>query len=121
MDKLITFFDTYIKEDNSQRFYLGFTTVRGKDYLRHEMVSLQDRKAQIEKLENIRSSLHIFNEHKKKQHYNDALDMLISTLSMPAYNNDDLNKKSIEYFETLTKLRGIDYFAKFPQLRKINE
>lgn len=120
MDKLITFFDTYIKEDNSQRFYLGFTTVRGKDYLRHEMVSLQDRKAQIEKLENIRSSLHIFNEHKKKQHYNDALDMLISTLNMPAYNNNDLNKKSIEYFETLTKLRGINYFDKFPQLRKIN-
>ena len=42
------------------------------------MVSLEDRKEQINKLENLRSSLYIFNEHKKKQHYNDALDMLIS-------------------------------------------
>ena len=120
MDKLITFFDDYIKQNDSQRFYLGFTTVRGKDFLRHEMVSLEDRKIQIEKLENIRSTLHIFNKHKKKQHYNDALDMLTSVLSMPEYNSDYLNKRSIEYFQTLTKLRGIDYFDKFPQLRKIN-
>ena len=84
------------------------------------MVSLEDRTEPITKLENLRSSLYIFNEHKKKQHYNDALDMLISTLSMPAYNNENLNKKSREYFETLTTLRGIDYFEKFPQLRKIH-
>ena len=120
MDKLITFFDDYIKQDDSQRFFLGFTTVRGKDYLRHEMVSLEDRKLQIKKLENIRSSLYIFNSHKKKKHYNDALDMLTSVLSMPEYDSDYLNKISIEYFQTLTKLRGIDYFDKFPQLRKIN-
>ncbi len=120
MDKLITFFDDYIKQDDSQRFFLGFTTVRGKDYLRHEMVSLEDRKLQIKKLENIRSSLYIFNAHKKKKHYNDALDMLTSVLSMPEYDSDYLNKRSIEYFQTLTKLRGIDYFDKFPQLRKIN-
>jgi|TARA_B110000263_G_C15268240_1_gene492185 MoaA/NifB/PqqE/SkfB family radical SAM enzyme len=120
MDKLIRFFDRYIKEDNSERFFLGFTTVRGKDYLRHEMVSLEDRKNQIKKLENIRSELYIFNKHNKKEHYNAALNMLISTLSMPEYNDDNLYKKSIEYFETLTKLRKIDYFKKFPQLRKIN-
>ncbi len=120
MDKLITFFDDYIKQDDSQRFFLGFTTVRGKDYLRHEMVSLEDRKLQIKKLENIRSSLYIFNAHKKKKHYNDALDMLTSVLNMPEYDSDYLNKRSIEYFQTLTKLRGIDYFDKFPQLRKIN-
>ena len=112
MDKLITFFDDYIKQDDSQRFFLGFTTVRGKDYLRHEMVSLEDRKLQIKKLENIRSSLYIFNAHKKKKHYNDALDMLTSVLNMPEYDSDYLNKRSIEYFQTLTKLRGIDYFDK---------
>lgn len=118
MDKLIEFFDSYIKEDNSQRFYLGFTTVRGKDYLRHEMVSLEDRKKQIEKLENLRNRLYIFNEHNNKEHYNTALNMLISTLSTKEYNNAELNKREHEYFKTLTKLRNIDYFLKFPHVDK---
>ena len=50
---------------------------------------------QIKKLENIRSELYIFNKHNKKEHYNAALNMLISTLSMPEYNDDNLYKKSI--------------------------
>lgn len=117
MDKLIRFFDQYVKEDNSQRFYLGFTTVRGKDYLRHEMVSLEKRKKQIEKLETIRKELHIFNNHNNKEHYNQALNMLISTLNMPEYNDNELRRRSNEYFETLSKLRKIDYFNMFPYLK----
>ena len=38
MDKLITFFDEYIRQDNPKDSFLGFTTVRGKDFPRHEMV-----------------------------------------------------------------------------------
>lgn len=119
MDKLIEFFDEYIREDNSQRFFLGFTTVRGKDYLRHEMVPLEMRLEQIEKLENLRNTLSIFNTHSTKQHYNTALDMLIQTLSMPEYNDVDLNNKANQYFTKLTELRGLDYFEKFKQLRKL--
>jgi MoaA/NifB/PqqE/SkfB family radical SAM enzyme len=119
MDKLIEFFDEYIREDNSQRFFLGFTTVRGKDYLRHEMVPLEMRLEQIEKLENLRNTLSIFNTHSTKQHYNTALDMLIQTLSMPEYNDNDLNNKANQYFTKLTELRGLDYFEKFKQLRKL--
>ena len=33
MDKLITFFDEYIRQDNPKDS-LGFTTVRGKDFPR---------------------------------------------------------------------------------------
>lgn len=118
MDKLIEFFDEYIREDNSQRFFLGFTTVRGKDYLRHEMVPLNLRLQQIEKLENLRNTLSIFNTHNEKQHYNTALDMLIQTLNMPEYNDVNLNNKANQYFTKLTELRNLDYFDKFPQLRQ---
>jgi len=116
MDKLVSFFNDFIQEDDSQRFYLGFTTVRGKDYLRHEMVPLEDRKLQIEKLEQIKNTQHIFTQHKNKEIYCKSIDMLISTLNMPEYDSKDLKQKSKEYFSKLSELRGIDYFSKFPQL-----
>ncbi len=120
MDKLITFFDEYIRQDNSQRFFLGFTTVRGKDFLRHEMVSLENRNKQIEKLEKLKDKLHIFTEHNKKEHYNTALNMLIQTLSMPEYKDSNLDHRAKEYFNKLTELRGLDYFKAFPQLEEVN-
>lgn len=120
MDKLITFFDEYIREDDSQRFFLGFTTVRGKDFLRHEMVPIEQRQKQIEKLENLKNSLYIMTKHSKKEHYIAALEMLIKTLSMPEYASDYLDQRAIEYFQKLTELRGINYFEKFPQLELVN-
>ena len=120
MDKLITFFDEYIRQDNSQRFFLGFTTVRGKDFLRHEMVSLENRNKQIEKLEKLKDKLYIFTEHNKKEHYNTALNMLIQTLSMPEYKDSNLDHRAKEYFNKLTELRGLDYFKAFPQLEEVN-
>ena len=120
MDKLIEFFDEYINQDNSQRFYLGFTSVRGKDFLRHEMVDINDRKKQIDKLEILRNKLNIFNSHEKKEHYNTALNMLISVLSMPNFDNKNLDHMAREYFITLSDLRGKDYFKFFPQLRRVD-
>jgi len=119
MDKLVNFFNDFIQEDDSQRFYLGFTTVRGKDFLRHEMVPLQTRKQQIEKLLKLKSSHYIFNEHKNKDIYCKSLDMLISTLNMPEYNDKNLDDRARQYFDKLTELRNLDYYKQFPQLQRL--
>lgn len=119
MDKLIEFFDSYIQEDNSQRFFLGFTTVRGKDYLRHEMVPLEMRLIQVEKLKNLKDSLHICTEHNFKDHYLTAIDMLISTLKQPEYDDRNLHYNAKRYFDRLSLLRNADYYAQFPQLETL--
>jgi len=120
MDKLIEFFNDFIQEDESQRFYLGFTTVRGKDFLRHEMVTNDDRNIQIDKLKKLKTELYIFNKHNKREHYNTAIDMLISTLSMPEYTDEGLDDRARQYFDKLSELRKVDYYAQFPQLKRLH-
>jgi len=121
MDKLIEFFNNYIQETETNRFYIGFTTVRGKDWLRHEMIPLAERKAHIQRLEQLKTDLWICTVHKNQEHYRKAIDMLISTLSMPEYTDKKLFDTAKAYFDKLTELRSIDYFDKFPQLRRLNE
>lgn len=121
MDKLVEFFDEYITEDDSQRFFLGFTTVRGKDYLRHEMVPLSTRKEQVEKLEKLKETLSIFTTHNHKEYHIRALDMLILTLLRGEYSDKELFKTAKKYFDTLTDLRSVDYYDRFPQLKILKE
>ena len=121
MDKLIRFFDEYIKEDDNRRFHLGFTTVRGKDYLRHEMVPLTQRQEQIFKLQKLKEELYIFTEHTNRKTFNVSVDRLISSLGTIEYNDKEKNKLAVSYFKTLSELREIDYFEMFPQLGLLNE
>ena len=117
MDKLIEFFDSYIKEDNSQRFFLGFTTVRGKDYLRHEMVPLELRLQQIDKLIKLKNTLYIFNEHKLQEKHNNSLDGLIKTLQTTEYEDPILYLKAKTYFNGLSELRNKSYYDYFEHLQ----
>jgi len=121
MDKLITFFNDFIFRTNTQRFFLGFTTVRGKDHLRHEMVSKEERQLQIDKLQQLKTDLPIFTDHNNSDHYLKAIDMLISTLSASTYNKKNLDHIAKQYFDKLTELRGLDYYSKFPQLARLYE
>lgn len=117
MDKLISFFDKYIREDNSQRFFLGFTTVRGKDYLRHEMIPLELRLDQISKLNKLKNSLYIFTEHNLKDYHIQCVDMLIKTLQSKECNDAKLFYQAKSYFDKLSALRKKDYYSKFPHLK----
>lgn len=121
MDKLVEFFNDFIQEDDSQRFYLGFTTVRGKDFLRHEMVPLLERQEQIEKLKQLKDTKYIFNSHNNKEIYSKSLDMLISTLSMPEYKDDELDNRARQYFDKLNELRKVNYYEQFPQLKRLKD
>lgn len=116
MDRLVSFFDSFIMETQDQRFFLGFTTVRGKDFLRHEMVSNSRRNDQIKNLLEIKEKLPIFTEHPKKDIHLRSINMLIKTLQEPEYSDKELQKLAKSYFETLSDLRKVNYFEKFPHL-----
>lgn len=120
MDKLIEFFDSYIREDDSQRFFLGFTTVRGKDYLRHEMIPLDLRLEQVEKLKKLKETLYIFTDHKLKDYHISCLDMLIQTLQTKEYTDNSLYHNAKSYFDRLSQLRKKDYYKQFKHLNIIN-
>ena len=121
MDKLIEFFNDYIKEDNSQRFFLGFTTVRGKDYLRHEMVPLDLRLQQVEKLKKLKETLYIFTDHKLKEYHKNSLDMLIQTLHTKQYSDNSLYHNAKSYFDRLSQLRKKDYYRQFEHINILKE
>lgn len=121
MDRLVSFFDSFIMETGDQRFFLGFTTVRGKDFLRHEMVSNVRRNEQINELLKIKSNLSIFTVHPNKHIHIRSINMLIKTLQEKEYSDDNLRKTAKSYFDTLSKLRKIDYFEKFPHLTDLDD
>lgn len=120
MDRLVEFFDEYIQEDNSQRFFLGFTTVRGKDYLRHEMVPLELRLQQVEKLEKLKNNLYIFTQHELKDTHKKCLDMLIQSLKVKEYTDPNLFYIAKRYFDRLGELRKKDYYQQFNHLKILN-
>jgi sulfatase maturation enzyme AslB (radical SAM superfamily) len=119
LDKLIVFFDKFIQKEKLNRFFLGFTTVRGKDWLRHEMIPNTLRNVAIEKLENLKTKLYIFNESENANAHRKSLDMLISTLQSKEYPKGQLQVQAIEYYEKLSELRKVDYFEIFPCLRSL--
>jgi len=117
LDKLIVFFDKFIQEQNLNRFFLGFTTVRGKDWLRHEMISNRLRNIAIEKLEALKTTLYIFTESDNAHIHKKSLEMLINTLKSEEYPKGELQAQAIEYYKKLSELREVDYFEIFPCLR----
>jgi len=119
LHKLIDFFDDFIQTENLDRFYLGFTTVRGKDWMRHEMIPNSLRDQAIQKLQNLKTSLHICINHKNSDTYIEAINMLISTLQAKEYDRNEDHTRAREFYEKLSELRGVDYFETFPCLRSL--
>lgn len=119
LHKLVEFFDDFIQKENLDRFYLGFTTVRGKDWMRHEMIPNSLRNQAIKKLQNLKTSLHICINHKNSEHYVEAINMLISTLQAKEYDRNEDHIRARDFYEKLSELRGVDYFETFPCLRSL--
>lgn len=122
LHKLIEFFNDFIIEKQTDRLYLGFTTVRGKDWMRHEMIPNSIRDEEINRLKKLQKELKICNEHKHAEHYKEAINMLISALSQPEYTyegNESDFKRAVDFFTTLSKVRKVDYFTMFPLLRSL--
>lgn len=119
MDKLILFLNDFILEGHLKRFYIGFTTVRGKDWLRHEIVSIDERNKQIEKLKKLREELPIFVTHESKEHHIRAINRLITALGSPEATNALDKQKAKDFFVHLSNLRNIDYLEKFPHLKTL--
>ena len=122
LDKLIVFFNDYIIAKQDKRFFLGFTSVRGKDWLRHEMVPLKLREEAVAKLNELRRTLPIFQkdwETHGRMLY--GLDQLVAVLSDAEYTQEqkkDLSHRAQNFFETLTRVRKKDYFERFPHIKE---
>lgn len=119
LHKLIEFFDNFIKDEQLNRFHLGFTTVRGKDWMRHEMIPNSLRNDAIKKLEDLKTSLYICTEHTDAKHFISSIDMLISTLHAKEYIRSEDHIRAKEFYEKLSELRKVDYFEVFPCLRSL--
>ena len=119
LHRLIRFFDEFIQTENLDRFYLGFTTVRGKDWMRHEMITNSLRDEAINKLKELKTTLHICIAHKNAEHYVKAINMLISTLKAEEYPRSDYHQKAVLYYEKLSELRATNYFEVFPCLESL--
>ncbi len=122
LDELVVFFNDYIIEQHDERFFLGFTSVRGKDWLRHEMVPNAIREPAVERMRELKRTLPIFQSTwKNAEQLNKAMDQLISVLSDTEYTEEakvELAPKARNFFETLTRVRKKDYFAKFPHINQ---
>lgn len=119
--KLLWFFDEYCKNNNNENFHLGFTTVRGKEWMRHELVPMHIRKQEIKKLEEFIEKSWLCNNSKHKTRETRAVQGLITAL----YNKENLDlnlyKKAREYYNKLNELRNVDYWQVFPHLEFLNE
>ena len=122
LDELIVFFNDYIMQQQDERFFLGFTSVRGKDWLRHEMVPNSIREPAVQRIRELKQTLPIFKTNwKNSKQLNRAIDQLISVLSDTEYTEEaklELAPKARDFFETLTRVRKKDYFEKFPHINQ---
>ena len=120
LDRLVYFFNDYIISKQDKRFFLGFTSVRGKDWLRHEMVPNHLRDKAIGKLRKLKKELPIFQpdwDTSTRMLY--GIDQLIAVLSDKEYDEDYkklMSPKAQNFFETLTRVRKKDYFERFPHI-----
>lgn len=118
---LLWFFDNYCKNNKNENFHLGFTTVRGKEWMRHELVPLKDRLLEIEKLENFISNSWLCNQSKSKNREIKAVQGLITALLNKENKDLTLYKKAKEYYNKLNVLRNVDYWQVFPHLEFLDE
>lgn len=116
MVDLLNFIDNYCKETNNYNFNLGFTTVRGKEWLRHELVPLSLRKAEILKIEDFKTKSWLCNQSIYKEREIKAINGLIKALSSEENKDQILLKKAREYYIKLSELRNINYWDHFPHI-----
>ena len=121
MDELCWFFDDFCKQTNNNRFYLGFTSVRAKDWLRHENMPLETRYDQVEKIKKFFNKSYLCNENVNKEWHIKSINGLISALSSPCYENKDYNSRARGYFDKMTELRKQDYYEVYPALKYLKE
>ena len=118
---MLDYFDDMCKRTNNQRFHLGFTTVRGKEWMRHELVPLEYRQQEIQDLEKFIERSWLCNSSTHKASEVKAIQGLIKALSAETKIDDTLNKKAKEYYLKLNELRNVDYWKTFPHLNYLNE
>lgn len=118
---LLEFFDNYCKETNNHRFHLGFTSVRGKEWLRHELVPKQKRIEEIKEVAEFIQSSWLCNSSKHKTRELKTLHGLINALSAEQNNDQLLKEKAKEYYLKLNELRNVDYWKTFPHLEFLND
>ena len=108
------------KRTNNERFHLGFTSVRGKEWMRHELVPIEYREKEIADLEEFIKNSWLCNTSKHKKRETKTIQGLIKALSAETRIDDNLNKKAKEYYRKLNELRNVDYWKTFPHLEYLN-
>lgn len=114
--KLLEFFDNYCKESNNTRFHLGVTSVRGKEWLRHELVPLELRLKEVLKLEKFIDTSWLCNKSPNRKREIKAVEGLILALRTEEIKDKNLNDKAREYYLKLNELRNVDYWKIFPHI-----
>jgi sulfatase maturation enzyme AslB (radical SAM superfamily) len=120
MTEVLEFVDNYCRTNNNTRFHIGITSIRGKDWLRHELVPLELREKEIERLENFIKTSWLCNVSHHKKAETEAVQGLITALRNPDYTDPKLFKMAKEYYLKLSELRGVDYWKVFPHLEFLN-
>lgn len=118
---LLEYIDGVCQNSNNERFHLGFTSVRGKEWLRHELVPLEYRKEEIEKIDLFMKNSWLCNKSVHKNRERKSLEGLKQALSADTCNDERLIAKAKEYFLKLNKLRQVDYWQVFSHLEFMNE
>lgn len=118
---MLEFFDNYCEETNNHRFHLGFTSVRGKEWMRHELVPKQLRQQEIKEIAEFIQRSWLCNASKHKTRELKTLHGLITALSAEENNDNELRKKAREYYLKLNELRNVDYWKTFPHLEFLND
>lgn len=113
---LMQFFDNYCRESNNTRFHLGVTSVRGKEWLRHELVPLDLRLQEVKKLEEFLETSWLCNDSPHKKREIKAIKGLIVALKTEQTVSKELNEKAKEYYLKLNELRSVDYWKVFPHI-----
>ena len=118
---MLEYFDNMCERTNNERFHLGFTSVRGKDWMRHELVPLHYRQKEIKELEEFLNNSWLCNKSKNKSREIKSINGLMLALSADTIIDDKLNSMAREYYLKLNELRNVDYWETFPHLEYLNE
>jgi hypothetical protein len=110
------FLDDYCKETKFDNFKLGFTSVRGKEWLRHELVPIKVRLNEITKIKEFMNNSWLCN---KKENII-AIDGLIKALQAEEYDDNQLKTKAKEYYNKLCELRNVNYWKAFKHMEFLN-
>lgn len=113
---LLRYLDQYCERSNNTRFHLGFTTVRGKEWLRHELVPLEMRQQEILKVREFVLTSWLCNTSPNKDREIKAINGLITALQNKQIDDEKLKAKAKQYYDKLTELRNIDYWKAFTHL-----